>query len=44
MGTRPRTQFVKSLKERRCGKCGCKLNTQRIRCKRCGNAQGRPKP
>ena len=44
MGTRPRTQFVKTLKERRCGKCGAKLNTQRIRCKRCGNAQGRPKP
>jgi len=44
MGIRARTAFVKKLKERRCSKCGAKLNTQQVRCKRCSNAQPRPKP
>ncbi len=42
MGIRPRTEFVKKLKERRCPKCGAKLNSQRIRCKKCSKATPRP--
>ena len=33
--TRPRTQLKLKRKSRRCTKCGGKLNTQEIRCKRC---------
>lgn len=37
MGTRPRTRHVKTLKKRRCPKCGAQLNNQRKRCKRCAS-------
>lgn len=43
MGLRPRTKFVMELKQRRCGKCGAKLNRQLKRCPRCSARQGRPK-
>ncbi|RMF99552.1 MAG: 50S ribosomal protein L40e [Planctomycetota bacterium] len=43
MRSRPRTAFKKALKERRCPKCGAKLNTQRTRCKRCAQVVPRPK-
>ncbi|MEN6366467.1 MAG: hypothetical protein ABFC88_06610 [Thermoguttaceae bacterium] len=43
MGTRPRTSFVMKLKRRRCPKCGGQINSQRTRCKRCHELQGRPK-
>ena len=42
MGMRPRSKLVKSRKERRCNKCGAKLNSQRTRCKRCSNQQSIP--
>ena len=42
MRTRPRTKLVKARKARRCNKCGAKLNSQRIRCKRCANTQAIP--
>jgi len=42
MRTRPRSKFVKQLKARRCGKCGSKINNQRVRCPRCANALSRP--
>jgi len=42
MGIRPKTSFTRKLKERRCPKCGSKINSQRVRCKRCHTAQGRP--
>jgi hypothetical protein len=32
---RPRTRLVKSRKLRRCPKCGCAINNQRKRCKKC---------
>ncbi|HEX4144603.1 MAG TPA: hypothetical protein VHY91_13945 [Pirellulales bacterium] len=43
MRTRPHSSFVKQLRERRCGKCGAKLNPQRKRCKRCAAVPSRPK-
>ena len=43
MNTRPRTKFVMQLKERRCPKCGAKLNNQVKRCKRCHEVQSKPK-
>jgi len=43
MGKRPRTDFTAKLKERRCPKCGSKINSQKVRCKRCHQPQGRPK-
>jgi ribosomal protein L40E len=43
MGTRPRTEFVMKLKERRCPKCGGKIGRQGTRCKRCHEVQRRPK-
>ena len=43
MGKRPRTSFTTKLKERVCPKCGCKINSQRVRCKRCHLPQSRPK-
>jgi hypothetical protein len=43
METRPRTTFVMKLKTRRCPKCGAKINSQRLRCKRCHETQRRPK-
>jgi hypothetical protein len=43
MKTRPRTSFVMKLKNRRCPKCGGAINSQRMRCKRCHESQGRPK-
>lgn len=35
MGLRGRTKFVKKLKDRRCAKCGGKLNRHQTRCGRC---------
>ena len=43
MGIRPRTKFVMKLKERRCPRCGGKINRQQTRCRRCHTAQQRPK-
>ena len=43
MGKRPRTDFVLQLKARRCPKCGAKLNTQVMRCRKCHATQVRPK-
>gem|GEM_PF-1091643 len=43
MRTRPRTKFYHILHNRRCPKCGAKLNTQRTRCKRCAQVVPRPK-
>jgi hypothetical protein len=43
MGIRPRTGHVMKLKNRRCPKCGCAINSQKTRCKRCHEKQGRPK-
>jgi hypothetical protein len=43
MGIRPRTKFVMELKDRRCPRCGGKINNQKTRCKRCHTAQARPK-
>ncbi|MGC4003125.1 MAG: hypothetical protein QM811_08305 [Pirellulales bacterium] len=37
---RPKTKCAKLIRKRRCGKCDSVLNTQRIRCKKCGNPQG----
>ncbi len=38
MGLRERTPRAKSLKRRRCPKCGCHLNPQKKRCTRCHKA------
>jgi hypothetical protein len=35
MGLRERTRRTRKLKQRRCPKCGCLLNKQRKRCKKC---------
>lgn len=44
MTLRPRTEFVLELKDRRCTKCGKKLNRQLKRCPVCANDKlGRPK-
>jgi hypothetical protein len=43
MGIRPRTTHVMKLKNRRCPKCGGAINSQKTRCKRCHEAQPRPK-
>jgi uncharacterized OB-fold protein len=43
MGIRPRSKFVKKMKARRCTKCGAKLSTFRVRCKRCSSTQSLPK-
>lgn len=42
MGLRPRTSHVRKLKARRCSKCGGKLNSQQVRCRRCHAVAGRP--
>ena len=43
MRTRPRSKFVKKLKNRRCGKCGAKMSLGRVRCKRCASVSSQPK-
>lgn len=43
MGIRPRSEFMKALKLRRCSSCGGKLNNQVTRCKRCSTANAKPK-
>ena len=43
MGIRPRTKFTMQLKNRRCSKCGAKLNNQKKRCKRCSAVAGKPR-
>ena len=43
MKTRPRTKFKMQVKSRRCPKCGAKLNSLVVRCKRCHKEQVRPK-
>jgi ribosomal protein L40E len=43
MGIRSRTRFVQQLKARRCPKCGGRINSQQVRCKRCHQQQQRPK-
>jgi hypothetical protein len=43
MKSRPATKFTLALKARRCPKCGCAINNQRVRCKRCHAKQSRPK-
>ena len=43
MGIRPRTKFVMQLKNRRCPRCGAKLNNQVKRCKRCAAVAGKPR-
>jgi hypothetical protein len=42
MGLRPRTTHVMKLKARKCGKCGGKINSQQVRCRRCHATQVRP--
>jgi hypothetical protein len=39
MGIRSRTPLAMKRKARRCGKCGTKLNNQRVRCKVCSTYQ-----
>lgn len=43
MKTRPRTKFTKLLRNRRCPKCGAKLNNQVTRCKRCSGKLSKPR-
>jgi ribosomal protein L40E len=43
MKSRPSTTFTLALKDRRCPKCGAKLNNQVTRCKRCTKVLTRPK-
>ncbi len=43
MKSRPATKFTLQLKNRRCGKCGAKLNNQVTRCKRCAAPAGKPR-
>jgi hypothetical protein len=43
MKTRPRTKFTMQLRNRRCPKCGAKLNNQVKRCKRCTMVVGKPR-
>ena len=40
--TRPRTSLVKARKSRRCAKCGCAINNQRRRCKKCNGVNKLP--
>ncbi|MEX0937318.1 MAG: hypothetical protein WDZ59_05610 [Pirellulales bacterium] len=40
MGLRPRTARVKAGKQRRCATCGCLVNKQRKRCKKCSHLLG----
>jgi predicted amidophosphoribosyltransferase len=42
VGIRPRTKFNLETKERRCPKCGAKVNNQRVRCKKCAGELSRP--
>jgi hypothetical protein len=42
VGIRPRTKFVLQTGERRCPKCGCKINNQRVRCKKCAGLVPKP--
>lgn len=42
VGIRPRSKFVLEVKDRRCPKCGAKINNQRVRCKKCSQALTRP--
>jgi len=37
--TRPKTRRALQVKTRRCTKCGCALNNQLTRCKRCSSVQ-----
>jgi len=43
MKSRPRTKFVLQLKNRRCPKCGAKVNNQVKRCKRCAGMLSKPR-
>jgi rubredoxin len=43
MKSRPATKFTMALKNRRCPKCGAKLNNQVKRCKRCTQVVGKPR-
>jgi hypothetical protein len=43
MKSRPRTRFVMKLKNRRCAKCGAKLNNQVKRCRRCTAVASKPR-
>jgi ribosomal protein L40E len=43
MKRRPQTKFVKAVRGRVCPKCGGKIGSQRVRCKRCHQEQTRPK-
>jgi hypothetical protein len=43
MKTRPRTKLIHKRKNRRCGKCGAKLNNQVTRCRRCSALSGIPR-
>jgi hypothetical protein len=43
MSVRPRTAHALAMKARRCGKCGKKVNNQRMRCKGCSNPLTKPK-
>jgi hypothetical protein len=43
MKSRPRTKFTMKLKNRRCAKCGAKLNNQVTRCRRCTAVAGKPR-
>jgi hypothetical protein len=42
MGIRPHSTFVKQTRARRCPKCGCAINNQRTRCKKCSSLVGKP--
>jgi hypothetical protein len=43
MKSRPRTKLILARKNRRCGKCGAKLNNQVTRCKRCSATSSIPR-
>jgi len=42
VGMRPRSKFVLEVRDRRCPKCGAKINNQRVRCKKCSQELSRP--
>jgi hypothetical protein len=42
VGIRPRTKFVLQTGDRRCAKCGAKVNNQRVRCKKCAGLLDKP--
>jgi hypothetical protein len=43
MKSRPATKFTLQLKNRRCAKCGAKVNNQVKRCKRCSSSLSKPR-